>query len=80
MTWIERVADAALAAVDRLHLFSRRTIDEWRQVQRDAELSAARVREQTASDIAQMSDDERAQLPNRLEQVYLGCDGGDHDD
>lgn len=80
MTWIERVADAALAAVDRLHLFRRRTIDEWRQVQREAELSAARVREQTASDIAQMSDDERAQLPNRLEQVYLGCDGGAHDD
>jgi len=78
MAWLERICDAALSAVDRLHIFRRSQLDEWHDTQRDAEDAVSKLREQNARDIEHMSPDEKARLPNRLEEIYLGRNGGRH--
>ena len=78
MAWFERLCDAALEAADRLHIFRRDQIDEWQHAQHEGEDAVSKLREQNARDIEHMSPDEKAGLPNRLEEIYLGRNGGRH--
>lgn len=78
MAWLERLCDAALDVADRLHIFRRGQLDEWQYAQHEAEDAVSKLREANARDIEHMSPDEKARLPNRLEEIYLGRNGGRH--